>query len=204
MCIILPLGRTVQIYLRKYGERGPALSLHCPGCDKQMQRHGRYWRWVFTAREKARIPIYRWKCRECRVTHSVLPDFLRPYARFVSWVRELVVRGRLRRKMSWAQLVELVSSEEVSWLSEKTLRRWLRRARNLAGEWGRVLAQRILEFWPGTDVYALAPRRDGSDAALHLLLDVGGWYLNQAERQLHEHPGLFAILNRLGEGPAAL
>jgi len=169
-----------------------------------MQRHGRYWRWVFNSRQKGRIPIYRWRCRKCRITRSVLPDFLRPYARFVTWVREMVVRGRLRRNLPWAELVRLASSEEVSWLSEKTLRRWLKQVRDLSGEWGQFLARWILEFWPSVDVYSIARRREGLDASLHFLLDVGGWYLCRVERQLHDHPGLFAVLNRLGEGPSSL
>jgi len=169
-----------------------------------MRRHGRFWRWVFTARQKAHIPIYRWFCPSCRKTCSVLPDFLRPYARFITLVREAVVRGRLRRGLPWSTLAQRLSSPAVSWLSEKTLRRWLGRARDLAGEWSQCLAERVLNFWPATDLYALAPRRESADAALHFLLDVGDWYRRQMGRRPEGHGGVFAALNRLGGGPAPL
>lgn len=48
------------------------------------------------------------------------------------------------------------------------------------------------------------PRREGPDAALHFLLDVRDWCLRPLERQPLEHPGLFALLNRLGGGPYPL
>jgi hypothetical protein len=204
MCIIMPLARSVKAYLRRYGDRGPCLSLTCSGCGERMRRHGRFWRWCFTARHKARIPIYRWRCPKCSHTCTVLPDFLRPYARFVNWVREAVIRRRLRCRSPWVELVQRASNAEVSWLSEKTLRRWIRKSRELAGGWGQVLAQWVLELWSATDLYALAPRREGPDAALHFLLDVGDWCLRQLERQPLEHPGLFALLNRLGGGPYPL
>ncbi|BAD41706.1 MAG: DUF6431 domain-containing protein [Symbiobacterium sp.] len=204
MCILLPLGQNVQTYLRKYGTCGPDLPLHCPGCGGRMRRHGRYWRWVFTAHQKAYIPIYRWWCPGCRKTCAILPDFLKPYARFITLVREAVVRGRVRRGLPWSTLARRLSSPTVSWLSEKTLRRWLVRARALAGEWSQYLAERVLRFWPDTDLDALTPRREGPDATLHFLLDVGDWYRRQMGRRPEEHGGVFAALNRLGEGTASL
>lgn len=204
MSIILPLGHTVETYLRHYGREGPKLELGCPACGGTMRRHGRYWRWAATRRRLSRIPIYRWWCPHCRHTCSVLPDFLRPHARFVTVVREAVIRWRLRLGMPWADLVHRASSVSVSLLSEKTLRRWVRRALAVAGDWGRFLAQRILELWPAADLFALTNPRVGRDAGLHFLLELGDWYRQQVGRSREEHPGLFPVLNRLEGAPSPL
>lgn len=204
MSIILPLGHTVQAYLLRYGREGPELELGCPACGGSMRRHGRYWRWVATRRCLSRIPIYRWWCPTCRRTCSVLPDFLRPYARFVTLVREAVIRRRLQQGLPWADLVHRASSVAVSLVSEKTLRRWVRRTLEAAGEWGQFLAQHILEVWPAVDLFALTRRRGNRDAGLHFLLELGDWYRQQVGRSPAGHPGLFPLLNRLADAPCPL
>jgi len=204
MSIILSLGRTVQAHLRQYGEHGPGVVVHCGRCGCGMQRHGRYWRWVVMPRRMYHMPVYRRRCPQCKGTCSLLPDFLRPYARFVTLVREGVLRRRLRGRWSWGALAEKASSFTVGLLSEKTLRRWLAGARQVAGAWGQFLAQYILQGWPATDVFSLTRRRDGVDAALHFLLEVGDWYRRQVVVQAGQHPGLFAALNHLVGAPPPL
>jgi hypothetical protein len=98
---ILPFGKTLKSYLRDHGEKRPNFSLCCrdEACNKRiLYKHGRYFRWVTTKYSCILIPIYRWYCPSCGKTVSLLPDFLIPWARFVTTVREGAFN---RRKMRW-------------------------------------------------------------------------------------------------------
>ncbi|WP_372775682.1 DUF6431 domain-containing protein [Paenibacillus sp. 79R4] len=61
-----------------------------------MHKHCRYWREVATKKEVARIPVYRWYCPDCKITFSLLPDFLVPWARHTTWVRESAITANTR------------------------------------------------------------------------------------------------------------
>lgn len=204
MSIILPLAVSVKAYLRRYGRDGPALALRCAGCGRQMREHGAHHRSVVTRRRIYRIPIYRWFCPRCKHTCSVLPDFLCPYARFVTLLREVVVRRRLQRGRSWRDLAREISSPAVSVVSERTLRRWVRTVRGIAGTWGQFLTAWLLEQRPAVDVFTLVPRHEGPDAALHFLLALGDWLRRQMSVDPARHRGLFAFLNGFCEAPAPL
>lgn len=154
-------------------------------------------------RERHQIPIYRWLCPSCRRTVSVVPDFLRPYAHFVSGLRERAVRRRLHGGRPWRELVRAVSSEAVGLVSEKTLRRWVPRARQLAGTWSTHLTEWLLRVAPALDPFALVARREGPDARLHYLLTLGGWLRRHLRSPAtDDHPGLFAFLSRFHGLPA--
>lgn len=76
-----------EINLKEYAARGkenefPILDV-CPNCKcishGNLHRHGYYWRFGITEDFAIRIPICRIKCLQCKVTISILPDFLIPY-----------------------------------------------------------------------------------------------------------------------------
>jgi len=48
----------------------------CPSCQRQLGRWSGYWRWVRYPQDDRRIWIRRTRCRPCRSSHALLPDFL--------------------------------------------------------------------------------------------------------------------------------
>lgn len=198
MPIILPLGRTVKAYLRLYGEKCPALSIGCRDCGGAMHKHGRYWRTAVTSRKVYRVPIYRWRCPGCGRTVSVLPDFLVPYAQFVSLVREGVMRRRLRG-LALAGIANRTYGGAVSGLSVRTVARWLAKVWQDAVGWTKVLAERLLFMRPDYDLFAPSHRWQGHGADLRALCDLGDLCRSLVPSS-HDHPGLFAYCNGLAVG----
>lgn len=71
----------------------PALVLEiawpCPACQmRSLSRHAVVLRWIYFADVRRRITVYRLRCRPCRVTATLLPDFLVPYTRYATEVVE--------------------------------------------------------------------------------------------------------------------
>lgn len=139
---ILTFGRSCKAYLRIYKDSGPDVTLHCENCGHhRLHKHGRYYRYVAGKTEYLRIPIYRWLCPKCGTTVSLLPDFLVPWARCATWIREGAIR-RKHRGQSFRRIAETVISPRIGGLSPRTIKRWwhgqLARAANaslwLAGE----------------------------------------------------------------------
>lgn len=199
MPIILPLGRTVKAYLERYGGCGPTLSIRCGKCgEATLHQHGRYWRTAVTRRKVYRVPVYRWKCSGCGATVSVLPDFLAPYAQFVSLVREGAVRRRLCG-LTMAEITARACSAAIGGLSLRSVYRWLAKARQKATDWTTVLTDRLLLMQPGADLFRLSPHWQGPDAVLKALCGLGDLCRRQVP-SVQGHPGLFAYCNGLSTG----
>lgn len=98
------------------------MKLCCENCNRKLHKHGRYFRWVTSKSEHIHIPIYRWLCPSCGTTISLLPDFLIPWARFTTWVREsVIVRKRQGKSLGW--IAGAVVSTRIG-LSPSTVKRW--------------------------------------------------------------------------------
>lgn len=76
-----------RIGIDEYAARGTANCFpvieRCPNCNcmghGNLHRNGYYWRFGITEENTAKIPICRLKCLSCKVSISILPDFLIPY-----------------------------------------------------------------------------------------------------------------------------
>ena len=117
----------------------------CPDCGERMIRHGYYWRlldWydphvrIFYD-EKVRIP--RLRCKSCRKTHAVLPDFIAPWFIFS---RPLIVllllafaKGLPDQYNTDFDRLPLVLHQADASLP-RTIFRWIRRIREEAAELG--------------------------------------------------------------------
>lgn len=194
MPIILPLGRTVKAYLRQYGDSRPTLCISCPTCGAEaMQKHGKYCRTAVTNRRVYTVPVYRWRCTGCGKTTSVMPDFLAPYAQFVSVVREGVLRRHLRG-LTVREIAARMGSLAVSGLSERTVARWLAQVRKRAPVWAVALSEHLLRLQPGWDLFK--QHWEGLAGTLRALCDLGDACRNLG-RQANGHPGVYAHCNGL-------
>ena len=122
---IFYFGRSCKAYLRKYENRSPDTKIYCEDCGGLMHKHGRYIRSVVTKDEIVQIPIFRQYCPACGKTISLLPDFLIPWARFATWVREAAMTRR-QIGFTWRQTAESTTAPAVRY-SLRTLKRWWKR-----------------------------------------------------------------------------
>lgn len=152
---ILSFGRSCKAYRRLYQEFGPDLTLLCESCGRKLHKHGRYYRWVASKRELIQIPIYRWLCPGCGTTVSLLPDFLVPWARFTTWVRESAM-VRKRQSQSFRKIAATVTSDEMG-LSADTVKRWWRRWLKRAGSVSLWLARELVRSGMDDDWLHLYP-----------------------------------------------
>lgn len=197
MSIVLPLAHSVQSYLRRFGQFGPNLPLFCPHCTAQrMHKHGRYFRAVVCRWRVFQIPIYRWRCPQCKKTLTVLPDFLKPYARFLALLREKAVWRRLAG-WSWERIARAVSSPAVSIVSVRTLLRWFKRAGDWVSDRGTEPLGRLVTLAPGLEIHGLAAADTSPVALLTFLRQTGQHLYSHVGRPKPGHPGLYALLNRL-------
>lgn len=197
MSIVLPLAHSVQGYLRRYGQVGPNLPLRCGHCHTQpLHRHGCYWRAVVCRWRIYRIPIYRWKCPNCRRTVSVLPDFLKPYARFLSFLREKAIWRRMAG-WQWERIAQAVSSPAVSVVSVRTLLRWFKRAIAWAAGRGAEPLGHLVKVAPSLDIGGLKPADVTPVALLKFIRQTGHTLQQYVGRFEQSHWGLYAFLNSL-------
>jgi Domain of unknown function (DUF6431) len=105
-----------------FESKSPDVKICCEDCGRLLHKHGRYWRGFATKKEVTRIPVYRQYCPVCRITISILPDFLVPWARYTTWVRESAMT-RKHKGFSWRQTAESTTTPPVRY-SRRTLKRW--------------------------------------------------------------------------------
>ena len=82
------LGDSVNEYRAKYLQILNQVTLRCPICSSDCRSHGWYSRKVRLEEEAIRIPVLRVRCRGCKKTHVVLPDFLAPHKQYTVGVKE--------------------------------------------------------------------------------------------------------------------
>ena len=95
--IVVFLGSSIDEYRAAFPEvLDPALrTLACPRCGAgALRRHDSRSRGVWDGSDdQPIIPMLRVRCPGCRATHTILPDFLTPYRRYPTPLREAVVAG---------------------------------------------------------------------------------------------------------------
>lgn len=203
MIIILPLGQTVKEYKWWVQEKSKGLVLKCPGCGhNRVHRHSRYSRQVVSRFILHTITIIRWRCPSCGLTISVLPDLLIPYGRFLNRLREKAARD-VSNGVSISEAAERISSTAVSVVSVRTIQRWVKRMRGLAGEMAGWLVRQLWLTNPHLDPYAISKRESGAMGGMRFLLDIGDLWL-AGVREKRGHIGLFAAVARSRAAPGQL
>lgn len=119
----LTLGEnlTPSEYLRRYSAQAPPHG-PCPACDGSLDGHGKFLRLLMEEDGgEIRLPLYRCLCPnpDCPVvTVTLYPDFVTPYGRHETRIREGALRRHDEEQISWERTAELAG------VSPDTVRRW--------------------------------------------------------------------------------
>ena len=137
MSIIWPCPADVDAYVQQ-GAEVEVAGITCPGCSGRVQRWHGYQRHLRGVRDRL-IWIPRVRCSSCGVTHALLPWFVLPWRwdeiEVIGRAVELAAAGQGHRRIA-AGLGR----------SETTVRGWLRRVRQMAGELSRELLARATSW----------------------------------------------------------
>jgi hypothetical protein len=125
--IILSEALTVERYCELFKEGCPEglRPVTCPFCKSQeLHKHGRYLRRLFSVRGEFTIPIYRFKCSNCKRSSSLWPPFVAKGSQIALDVHEHVLESRACGiSLSEAALTSAIPGGP---FSERTLGRWVR------------------------------------------------------------------------------
>ncbi|WP_417006708.1 DUF6431 domain-containing protein, partial [Aquibacillus salsiterrae] len=80
MTIILEYPHSIKRYIKFINHID--IECNCPFCGRPLWNHGKYNRTVHHKTKSYVIPIIRKRCPDCDKTFSLLPSFVRPWARF--------------------------------------------------------------------------------------------------------------------------
>lgn len=155
MSKVLYFGLSCKAYLRTFGNQSPDVQLCCENCGRLLHKHGRYWRGVVMKHEVIQIPIYRRYCPTCGMTISLLPEFLIPWARYATWVREAALK-RKRKGFSWRQIAESTTAPTVRYC-RRTLKRWWARYLYRAANAALWVAGKLVAQGANEDMFRLYP-----------------------------------------------
>lgn len=133
------------------------MKLCCEGCSRPLHKHGSYVRWVTSKCVRMQIPIYRWLCPNCRITYSLLPDFLVPWARFTTFVREAAI-VRKRQGRSFRRIAESITSPALG-LSRCTIKRWWKRHLKHIAATSLWMARQLVAAGCDADLLAKHPKQ---------------------------------------------
>lgn len=118
--------------IKKYEETNNITGIKCPHCGgKEMIYHGSYERNVVeveTKRIETTIKIKRVKCKECKKTHSVIPEFLIPYKQHTL----KLINKILKEKITEAKTKKEI--EEETGISRQLQRKWEKELMELKGK----------------------------------------------------------------------
>lgn len=106
--------------------RTPALPDRCPHPDcrapDSLIRWGRRKRWVYSGDERSTIWVQRIRCKSCKRTHTLLPDSLHPYRRYVTALMQDVIAAYLFDGLGIEAVIKTLPSGRPS---RSTVREWI-------------------------------------------------------------------------------
>lgn len=86
----------------------------CPECKtRTLSQHGRYMRWIYFLGEREQIPLFRLRCRPCRLTVTLLPDSLIPYGRHALEIVEAAIGAYIESPLSYRAVAMAISAAEI-------------------------------------------------------------------------------------------
>lgn len=126
-------------YLTKlYALAADSWTGYCPVCGRPLTRHGGYLRKT-PAQFGLKLRIRRVRCKQCKLTHALLPCFLIPYGRHLDVSVELAINPDANDGLTIEKLAEITGAEP------STIVRWRCKfravAHNLFDRMAKTLAQ---------------------------------------------------------------
>jgi hypothetical protein len=159
--IVLEFAGSVKEYIAASQDQGPVFSVpeQCPHPDCQavgsLIRWGTYTRTAITAEADYRLLIQRVRCKACGRTHSLLPDFLHPYRRFVIALLQQVIFLYLIVGLGWRRLMRKLPEDGPA---PSTVREWVDSFAYGAGHLlFDYLLRHLLTLAPGTELPGKPP-----------------------------------------------
>lgn len=193
MSIIVPFHGGVTSYVAKTENGLWISSCPCPLCGRETHRHGKYKRTVYSACSAFIIFIFRRFCPDCNKTFSLIPSFLKPYARFLNDFRLRIILSHVIDNVPINQVPSTTATTEEFRISITTFRRWLKRLTFLAPEVNVRIAERLYKLRPDLPV----TNRGKSPVAY--LLDAGAAlaYISSSFLSPAEHGDPSAVFDML-------
>jgi hypothetical protein len=126
--IVLEFAGSVKEYIAASQGKDPVFPVpeQCPHPDCQASgsliRWGTYMRTAITGEADYRLPVQRVRCKACGRTHSLLPDFLHPYRRFIMRLLQQPITLYLLVGLDWRRLMRELPEEGPA---HATVREWV-------------------------------------------------------------------------------
>lgn len=131
------------------------IKCDCPLCGKSLWNHDSYERTVHHKSKSYKIKIIRKLCSDCNRTFSLIPSFVKPWARFANHIWEFLARFVLEGILKY-RLPELLSSERTSIISLRTIYRWMARLKERTSAWrNEQLTQFVRDYEAGDSLLEL-------------------------------------------------
>ena len=158
MSIVWAWRESVAEYVAA-GQQVVAPVPECPVCHGRQGKWSGYWRWVRYPADQRRIWIRRTRCRPCRSSHALLPDFL-----FFRRLDEVATIGQVLALRAGVE-VELRALARRFDLPRETLRGWWDRFRARSP----TLLAEVVEVAIGLDAAPLDLRQKGEAVVFEAL-----------------------------------
>ncbi|MFO7696550.1 MAG: DUF6431 domain-containing protein [Anaerolineae bacterium] len=160
--IVQGFAGSVKEYIAASREHSSVFSVpeQCPHPDCQAARSlirwGTYTRMAITGEADYRLPVQRVRCKVCGRTHSLLPDFLHPYRRFVIALLQHVTALYLLVGLGWRRLMHELPEDGPA---HSTVREWVDSFAHGAGHLlFDCLLRHLLTLAPGIELSGEPPR----------------------------------------------
>ena len=142
MQILHPFTGSVRRYEAEISHPDRYRPDHCPQCQARQPLigHGFYHRTLVDGDFEGSIRVRRYRCRSCRRTVSLLPEFALPYLRFSVAVIALFLVARL---LEGRTLIAAAVAASPSHMPYQRGQFWVRRFRRQAEALGAALAAQI-------------------------------------------------------------
>ena len=158
MSIVWAWRESVAEYVAA-GQQVAAPLPECPICRRRLAKWSGYWRWVRYPVDQRRIWIRRTRCRPCRSSHALLPDFL-----FFRRLDEVATIGQVLALRAGGE-IELRALARRFDLPRETLRGWWDRFRARSP----TLLAEVMEVALGLDAAPLDLRQKGKSVVFEAL-----------------------------------
>lgn len=174
MIIIKHLSKTIKGYLRNYHEVPPDHEDPCPLCGNKMHKHGYYNRTVITKSDSYLLRIYRRRCssKSCKLTVSILPDFLFPYRVHYTLIYESFFVNIFHKEETYQTANQKITRDHFNRIPRETLKRWKRQCLEQIPRFSQQIVKILLRVCPTFKVGPKIRHPNPAETLIELTLTV--------------------------------